>query len=209
VICCFVSDLGGLKAVANWLADFADAATARDLPTVPRILLVVETTLDTFDESIATSKAIAHLQQASHTNDCVHENQLDHLNIGEIEVLGLQSYKSTAARARALKRRLLAMSEKSMKERAGKLTQFNHTHVQALTKRALGHISTKIDEPFQLANASRSKGFTTSLLEACLSDFFLQLPSQAWLWHFAAPLVASALLLASYPPGAHSKIRLA
>ncbi|RII24876.1 hypothetical protein CUC08_Gglean005691 [Alternaria sp. MG1] len=204
VICCFVSDLGGPKAVANWLADFADAATARDLPTVPRILLVVETTSDTFDESIATSKAIAHLQQASHTNDCVHENQLDHLNIGEIEVLGLQSYKSTAARARALKRRLLAMSEKSMKERAGKLTQFNHTHVQALTKRALGHISTKIDEPFQLANASRSKGFTTSLLEACLSDFFLQLPSQAWLWHFAAPLVASALLLASYPPGAHN-----
>ena len=61
VICCFVSDLGGPKAVANWLADFADAATARDLPTVPRILLVVETTSDTFDESIATSKAIAYL----------------------------------------------------------------------------------------------------------------------------------------------------
>lgn len=92
-------------------------------------------------------------------------------------MLGLQSYKSTAARARALKRRLLAMSEKSMKERAGKLTQFNYTYVQALTKRALGHISTKIDELFQLANALRSKGFTTSLLEACLSDFFLQLPS--------------------------------
>ncbi|EOA89665.1 uncharacterized protein SETTUDRAFT_37330 [Exserohilum turcica Et28A] len=29
------------------------------------------------------------------------------------------------------------------------------------------------------------------------------MPSQAWLWHFAAPLIASALLLASYPPGAH------
>ncbi|RAQ98955.1 FabD/lysophospholipase-like protein [Stemphylium lycopersici] len=30
------------------------------------------------------------------------------------------------------------------------------------------------------------------------------MPSQAWLWHFAAPLIASALLLASYLPNAHN-----
>jgi hypothetical protein len=30
------------------------------------------------------------------------------------------------------------------------------------------------------------------------------MPSQSWLWHFAAPIIASALLLSSYPPRSHS-----
>jgi hypothetical protein len=208
VICCFVSDLGGPKAVAKWLADFANAA-APDLPTVPRILLVVETTSDTFDERIAADKATGQLQQALQTNNCIPESLRGCRNaygIGEIEVLGLQSSKSTSARARALKRRLLAMSEASMKERASDYTQFNYTHFQALTKQALSHISSDITTPFRFAGASRPRGFTTDLLEACLSDFLHQMPSQAWLWHFAAPLIASALLLASYPPNAHSKV---
>jgi hypothetical protein len=179
---------------------------ARDLPTVPRILLVVETTSDTFDERIAANKATVHLQQALQTNNCSPENQLDHPKIGEIEVLGLQSCKSTAARARALKRRLLAMSEAAMRERASDFTQFNYAHFQALTKQALNQISNNITKPLRFASASRPRGFTTDLLETCLSDFLLQMPSQAWLWHFAAPLIASALLLASYPPGSHSKI---
>jgi hypothetical protein len=34
------------------------------------------------------------------------------------------------------------------------------------------------------------------------------MPSQAWLWHFAAPIIALALLLASYPPNSHSKIHV-
>ena len=206
VICCFVSDLGGQRAVANWLADLANVVAAQDLPTVPRILLVVETRSDTFDERIAANKATVHLQQALQTKDCIPENQRDYLKISEIEVLGLQSCKSTSARARALKRRLLAMSEASMKERAGDFTQFSYAHFQALTRQALSHVSKDITKPFQFASASRPRGFTTDLLEACLSDFLHQMPSQAWLWHFAAPLIASALLLASYPPNAHSKM---
>ncbi|KAF1935628.1 hypothetical protein EJ02DRAFT_471059 [Clathrospora elynae] len=203
VICCFVSDLGGPRAVAKWLADLANVA-APDLPTVPRILLVVETTSDTFDERIAANKATAQLHQALQINDCIPENLPSRRNIGEIEVLGLQSSKLTQARARALKRRLLAMSEVSMKERASDYTQFSYAHFQALTKQALSHISSNITTPFHFAGASRPRGFTTDLLEACLSDFLQQMPSQAWLWHFAAPLIASALLLASYPPNAHN-----
>jgi hypothetical protein len=98
------------------------------------------------------------------------------------------------------------MSEASMEERASDFTQFSYPHFQALAKQALSQISTDITKPLRFAGASRPRGFTTDLLEACLSDFLLQMPSQAWLWHFAAPLVASALLLASYPPNAHSKI---
>ncbi|KAI0570086.1 hypothetical protein Alg215_11272 [Pyrenophora tritici-repentis] len=96
------------------------------------------------------------------------------------------------------------MSDASMDERASKFTQFSYTHFQALTKQALSHMSSDSTTGFHFASASRPRGFTTNLLEACLTDFLNQMPSQAWLWHFAAPLIASALLLSSYPPDAHS-----
>jgi hypothetical protein len=192
VICCFVSDLGGPRAVANWLAELASAVAAPD----------------TFDERIAANKATVHLHQALQSNDCILDGSPSRLNIGEIEVLGLQSFKSTPACARALKRRLLAMSDVAMKERASDYTQFGYAHFQALTKQALSHISSDLTTPFRFAGASRPRGFTTDLLEACLTDFLHQMPSQAWLWHFVAPLITSALLLASYPPSSHSKIHV-
>ncbi|KAF1840101.1 FabD/lysophospholipase-like protein [Cucurbitaria berberidis CBS 394.84] len=208
VICCFVSDLGGPKAVAKWLASQATTLTASGLPTVPRILLVVETTSDTFDERIAANKAAILLFQAMQNM----RSYQDPLNIqrdikrqfGEIEVLGLHASKSTGVRARALKRRVLAMSEASMQERANTFTQFSFKHFQTLTKQAIGSLSS--DASFHFSSASRPHGFSTELLEACLVDFLSQLPSQAWLWHFAAPIIASALLLASYPPNAHTAI---
>jgi hypothetical protein len=128
VICCFVSDLGGPKAVAKWLAELASGMAAPDLPTMPRILLVVETSSDTFDERIAANKATVHLHQALQSNDCIQEGSPSRLNIGEIEVLGLQLSKSTPARARALKRRLLAMSNVAIRERARDYTQFSYAH---------------------------------------------------------------------------------
>lgn len=170
VICCFVSNIGGPRAVAKWLADLADAVAVRDLPTLPRILLVVETKSDTFDERIAANKATAHLKQALRT-DCIPEHKSSLQNIREIEVLGLQSYKSTLLRARALKRRLLAMSEASMIERASDCTQFSYAHFHVLTRQALSQMSTDITAPFKFAGASRLVGFTTELLEACLTDF--------------------------------------
>lgn len=208
VICCFVNDLGGPRTVARWLAELG-VANRSDIPTRPRILLVIETTSDTFDEKIAANKATVLLQQALDdlkTDFALPDKLYDiESRLGPIEVLGLHSYKSNAVRVRVLKRRLLAMSEASLQQRVDTHTHFRYHHFLALSKASLSQLSKDHTVPLPFAAVSRPEGFTNELMSNCISDFLDKLPSQAWLWHFAAPLIASALLLASYPPGAHGK----
>lgn len=211
VVCCFVSDLGGPRAVAKWLACQAVSPPASDLLTVPRLLLVVDTSSDTFDESIAADKSALLLCEAMHTlklysDEASVQNDIK-LHFKGIEVLGLNSSRSTSVRARALKRRLYAMSDASMRERSQTRADFRFAHFQALSKKALSHFSRSPGRTFHFAGASRPHGFSGDLFQPCLQDFLQQLPSQAWLWHFAAPIVASALLLASYPPSSHGKLK--
>jgi hypothetical protein len=203
VICCFVTDLGGPRATARWLARQIHATPTHDLAATPRLLLVVETSSDAFDESIAVNKArdllLAAIQGGSH------EPGLDYINkhFSSIEVLGIHSHRSIAVRSRALKRRLQGMSEAAMSDRLAASAQFDLVHFKTLTRRALDHWCSQKSAPFRFSLASRPLGFTSTNFKHCLQDFLGQLPSQAWLWHFAAPLVASSLLLASFPPHAH------
>jgi hypothetical protein len=64
VVCCFVSDLGGPNAVAQWLATQALAPLISDRLVAPLLLLVFETTSNNFDESIAATRAKALLLNA-------------------------------------------------------------------------------------------------------------------------------------------------
>jgi hypothetical protein len=209
VLCCFVGDLGGPKAVARWLAEQATAPKTSDLSSVPRVVLVVETTSDAFDERIAADravdlicKAMQSLKKYSEPSDAQRDLQSCFVSI---EVLGLQSWKSDLLRAKALKRRIIAMSDASMRERANMLTQFTCSHFLTLTNQLLLRFTGGSPDLFRFAHGSRASGFSTLLLESCLTDFLHQLSSQAWLWHFAAPIIASALLLSSYPPRSHSE----
>jgi hypothetical protein len=208
VLCCFVSDLGGPRAVAKWLAEQATAPKTSDLLSVPRVLLVVETTSETFDEITSANKivdllckAMRCLKKYPHPHDVQHDLRSC---FGNIEVLGLQSWKCSTSRAKALDCRLMAMSDASMRERATMRTQFTYAHFLSLTTQLMSRFSHGSADLFQFAHASRACGFSTVLLESCLADFLHQMPSQSWLWHFAAPIIASALLLSSYPPRSHS-----
>jgi hypothetical protein len=209
VICYFVNDLGGLTAIVNWLAEQVNAPALSDLPTLPRVLLVLETSSVTFDESVVAHKITRLLRDALKQSKQPHESLIaqreTERHFAGLEVIGLQSAQSNVAQARALKKRLLAMSTASMRERESTNTVFSLRHFLDLSKQVLSHICSDLEYPFHLARAARPRGFTTELFEHCLIDFLDQLPSQAWLWHFAAPIIASAMLLASYPPGAHGR----
>ncbi|KAH7551130.1 hypothetical protein BM1_10004 [Bipolaris maydis] len=99
VICCFVDDLGGIRAVADWLAEQLVAMPASDSRIVPRILLVIETSSESFDEIIAANKAtnlvIAALEGKKDYSNAQHDTKQ---RLGEINALGLQSSKPTAVR---------------------------------------------------------------------------------------------------------------
>lgn len=218
VMCYFVRDLGGLAATAARLAEQITMA----LPSMsvtrsrPRILLVLPASADTIDENIAARKVLRLIAQVlkqtgQRSNSTSAQSQI-HSHFAGLEVVTLQSDETNAAQAEALKCRLLAMSKASMQERESAHTNFSFHHFLDLSKKLLGLVCSNSrenqPEAFNLVRASRPCGFSTDLLEHCLTDFLAQIPSQAWLWHLVAPLVASALMLASYPPGAHGKYRV-
>jgi hypothetical protein len=207
VVCYFVSNLGGQKAVAHLLASQAVSRPASDLSALPRILLVVETSSDTFDEILAESRALTLLSQAMQTLkeysglDAVQVDIYSHFK--DIKILGLKSCMTASKRASALKKRLLTMSRQPIGSHSAE--HFSIRHFKALSKQALGHLCLKRDVPFSFVDTSRPHGFSSEGFESCLRDCLDQMPSQAWLWHFVAPLVASALLLSLYPPKSHSR----
>lgn len=213
IICYFVQDLGGLTAVAAWLAEQI-TLTFSQSQTQPRILLVLSTTSDTFDETNAadrvTQLVMKALQQVSQHGNSASAQRQAPPHFAGLEVVALRSDNSNAAQAKVLRHRLIAMSEVSMQERESAHALFSFRHFLELSKKLLGLACSDPGQSqmLNLAHASRSCGFSIGLLEHCLTDFLEQIPSQAWLWHFVAPLVASALMLASYPPGAHGEFRM-
>ena len=216
VFCYFVHDLGGLTAIAARLAEqiILTVPITSESRTRPRVLLVLQTSSDTFDEDIATHEVIQlvikALQQAGQHGDSAAAQRQVHRHFAGLEVVALQSNKSNAAQAKVLRHRLLAMSMASMRERESAHALFNIRHFLALSKKLLGLVCSDPGQgqTLNFARASRPCGFSADLLEHCLTDFLEKIPSQAWLWHFVAPLVASALMLASYPPGAHGEFRM-
>jgi hypothetical protein len=208
VIAYFVSDLGGLKSMAEWLASQATLSPPSDLSVLPRILLVMDTASESFDESIATSRASAQLlvamQKLKNYSDPIHAQEDIDRHFRDITVLGLKSFMPVPALGKIFKKRLLALSDLSMRDRTEAAVHFNLSHIQALTRQAIYHFSLG-EERVPIAHVSRPGGFSLELFQHCLQDLLTQLPSPSWLWQFSAPLIASAILLSSYPPGAHGK----
>jgi hypothetical protein len=208
VVVYFVSDLGGLKSVVGWLAAHATSALASDLPVLPRILLVIDTTSDSFDESIAASRASSQLlvamQNLKHYASQKQAQEDINCHFRDITVLGLKSTMTNEELGRIFKRRLLALSDLSVQDRSSAAVHFNLSHFQALSKKAIECLS-RGEQTIRIAHMSRPHGFSIALFEHCLKDLFTQLPSQSWLWNFSSLLIASALLLSSYPPGSHGR----
>lgn len=213
VVCYFVDDLGGLPAVAGCLAaQLTRCHMTPDTSALPRILLVTTTSSSTFDPHailLDFYKALAKaLQDETQSSLDINAQRAIHQRYGSIDVVGLQRSHKYQTRARTLKKRLALLSEPALRERQHLQLHFNVAHINELTKRALSQLSiadnTNIQQ-FSFVKASRPTGFSAKLLEHCISDFLTQIPSQSWLWHVAAPTIGSALLLASFPPCAHSE----
>jgi hypothetical protein len=108
-----------------------------------------------------------------------------------------------------LKERVLSLLELAEQDRAKASMKFSLPHFHALSEKALDSLSQSSSSKVAcFSQVSRSRGFSTSLFPHCLEDLLDQTPAGAWLWHVTAPLIASALLLSSYPPGAHSEFAL-
>ena len=215
VVCYFVDDLGGLSAVAGYLAaQLARCNMTPDTSALPRILLVVSTSSSTFDARTTLldfeDRLAGALQKEAKFDVDINVQRILHQRYKSIDIIGLPRSYKYQTRASTLRKRLLSLSRPALEERQRSQLWFNVAHINELTKRAITELSTADNrsvKKFLFVEASCPTGFSADLLEYCVSDFLGQIPSQSWLWHVAAPIIGSALLLASFPPHAHSKLR--
>lgn len=127
---------------------------------------------------------------------------LDHFR--EIRVLGLHKDISPELRSKLLRRCIASVSTSVQSARRASRMLFTTRHARAFLEMLVEDFCNG-QEKFDYIIASRTAGFSTQDLLNHVQQLLGIVPSDGWLWHTATPLLASALLLASYPPGSHCK----
>lgn len=209
VVCYFASDLGGLRGVAKLLAQLLifDMPGNRLRPdALPRALIVVDTSSYVFDSWEAETRLYKELDAALLESNLdpreLMPRLLDHFR--DVRVLGLHKDSSPELRSRALRRRLASVSASVRSERRLSRTLFSSNHEHCFLSMLIENFC-DCRKQFDYIKASRAAGYYADDFLIHLKELLDIIPSEAWLWHTVVPLVASALFLASYPPGSHYK----
>jgi len=208
-VCYFAPDLGGLRGVSRVIAGQLLANPKHNLPRAvsPCILVLLNTSSATFDASIAETRLHNMIQrEMTGLKNEAREDKMEadvDSSVRNVRVVGLSTRLDDGARSAALRRRLQSISREAQRARSSSRLRFRFDHFRALSSSLLDHFCFEPSRPFSFIEASRPRAFTTREFPTHLHELMERMPSQAWLWHAVAPLVSSALALASYPPGAH------
>lgn len=200
--CFFSTDLGGFRQIAVYIAAWLDNANSSTLPKsiYPRILIVSDKIpLGPISESEARRAFLWMLSEET-TKD-----PFEHLSAINVVALLPNGAVSDEARYRPLKERLMDASNQVRINRETTRYLFSVTHFRTLFNYACIETAETIKKPFNFISASRMYNPTAPDLEEHISTFlkYIRMPTE--LTEFAVPMIASSILLDSYPPGAHSK----
>jgi len=201
VFCFFAADLGGLQPIARRIASWLALGRPSMLPpnTHPQIVIVTESSAPELQES----RILDHFLQL-----VAHETRTDPSTcFAGIRVLSLlpDGNVSPPARHRKLKEALMDASDQVRSARIESRTLFSAQHFAAFLGHACSHFATNSKEPFSFIRTSRIDNPPALDLKEHLTRFLLKISTITELKSFAVPLIASALLLDSYPPDMHRK----
>jgi hypothetical protein len=196
IFCFFCNDLGGFEQVAEHVAGWLENGCQSTLPvnTHPRIVIATEK-LPGGTKRVQWAKT-AFFQALKEKTA---KSLLDHASA--IDIVELVPGRSRFCR---LKTHLLAFSDQARKERESSQALFSLTHFAAFLNSACAHFC-KHQEPFNFIESSREENPVSLDLERHLSRFLEYIKTPDQLIGFAAPVIASSLVLDSYPPDAHRK----
>ncbi|EGY23440.1 phospholipase [Verticillium dahliae VdLs.17] len=201
VFCFFCDDLdGGLEGVARHLATWLDHGPQAQNPANahPKIVVVSSTVLHGVQgEAKAKTDLLAMLEKET-------RRETSNLSayISFVTVLPHTSVSATA-RYRALKERIMRISDDVRQSRVDARCLFSATHVAALLDGACDHFASASDLPFDLVQESRRRNPVPENLESHVTEFVGRGTPQTELVTFAMPVIGSSLFLDAYPPGAH------
>jgi len=201
VFCFFCDDLGGFRPVAHHLAAWLEHGNISTISasTRPRVVLVTEK----IPQGVESEKA-ARATFLALLSEETNRNLLDQISAIEVIALFPNGSISVDARHRSLKERLMGSSDQIRKNREEAQLLFSAVHFAALINCAYQQFSNAAEEqPFDFIRASRTYNPMSTDFAEHLSNLLKYVKSPADLTRFAAPTIASSLVLDSYPPGAH------
>jgi hypothetical protein len=202
VFCFFSADLGGFRQIARRLAVWLEKGQSSTLPrsTYPRVIIVTDKIRLGACEEKEARKAFLWLLREETTHELSKQ-------ISDIQVVALlPDHKvSSKARYRRLKECLLNRSDEVRRNKEDARTLFSATHFAALFRYACDYFSQTSEGLFDFIKASRKQNPVAKDLAEHLSIFLKHIKSAKELTEFAAPVIASSILLDNYPPDTHSK----
>ncbi|KAE9969413.1 hypothetical protein EG328_006861 [Venturia inaequalis] len=200
VFCFFSDDLGGFKQVARHLATWLEQVHEPTIPrsTRPRVVIVTEKIPSGLENEKEARKAFLWLLSEETKRDLFEQ-------VLAIEIIALfpAGALSVNARHRLLKERIMSGSDQVRKHREQSRCLFSVTHFAAFLASACEHFSRVIHEPFDFIQASRVDNPAPQDLDEHLANLMKHIRSSGNFTAFAAPTIASSLLLDSYPPNSH------
>jgi hypothetical protein len=205
VFCFFSDDLGGFKQIARRVAVWLEQGKSPTLPagTLPSMVIIT---------SIFAPRATTEQETRKSFIEMLREETLEDpfLQLSSINILAVQrkGAASTRARFKRVKQHLMKRLEWTQKNKQDFHVSFSATHVAAFFKLAINHFAESANTPFDFVRASRTFNFVASDMHEHFSNFLKYITSTHVLTSFAAPMIASSLLLDSYPPDAHSQEQL-
>jgi hypothetical protein len=200
VFCFFSNDLGGFKQIAQRLARWLEQGRSSTLPvgTLPSVVIVTSGFVPIPAVEEEARKAFLRILADETSEDPFQQ-------LSTIDVVAVRSKGATSAkvRFRRLKEHLKQRSVQIQKRREDSRVSFSATHVAAFFQRASIHFAESVNTPFDFVRASRTFNTVASNMHEHISNFVKQTTSIQQLTNFSAPMIASSLLLDSYPPDAH------
>lgn len=198
VFCIFASDLGGLELAAGRLASWLTKGCPSSLPpsTRPHIIIVESTSSQEKEPQLLETFLYLLKQKTKHDSS---------LLFSTIRVVSLlpDGAVSGLARYRRLRECIMDASDQVRSARRASSYLFTASHFFALLDYSCNHLSLTLTEPFNVIRASRTHNPPASDLSQHLVNLLSKITDPNSLKNFAIPLVASSILLDSYPPDMH------
>ncbi|KAF7910009.1 uncharacterized protein EAF01_003727 [Botrytis porri] len=215
VVCLFADDLGGLTGIldilATWLTSLPEAPTDLPASTYPKVLIFkstgeVPSALEW--ENGATRRFLLDLSKevAGRQGETPRKKDLNVLlakHFSGLHVLSLPVLTSSQRNWTPVRDRLLQESDDIQKLRINHQFAFSIRHFKAFFHFAIRHFCSNEDSNFSFIEASR---FSNPVSESFLAHLtlFLKNVDRKQLLNFGVPIIASALVFDSYPPGMHA-----
>jgi hypothetical protein len=223
VVCIFADDFDGLDKVAKLLASWLSARDQKresSSSTMARIFVLTEwhDPGNTFDETLALINFMKSIRtQVGLLNEglglfgahYIRNNDILSLitvQLGDIKVMPIpkSSEANTSAMLGKLRARILHESDEVHSARKSSRVAFSARHLEALLHLACAHFAKTTESPFNFIRASRIANPLSQELPTHVSEFLEKVPAQL-ITVFFVPVIASALSLDAFPPGAYSK----